>query len=190
MKHLLQKKILNKIIKTLSKHDFVIGIVLYGSYAREDFWAKSDIDLFILITDTEYLNKTSDIFAEIRTNRPLQPVIRSINELSKTDITLLKNIFTEGKVLYWKSTYDIQVSNILNLRPYIIFNFHLSDKKQNSKAQFDYALYGKNNKGLLSECEGKKLSKSCVILPYHNMKKISKLFHKYKVKHEGIPVWK
>lgn len=190
MKHLLQKRILDKVINVLSSYDFVNGIVLYGSYARGDFGPKSDIDVCVLISNVRYLTTTNDALAAIKTRRPIQPLIRSIAELLKTDATLLSDILKQGKILYWKNTVDIHVSTILKLKPYTIFSFSLLNKAHKTKVRFDYALYGKKADGLLSQYEGRKLSTSCVMVPYAHTKRIIRMFRQYDIKYERIDLWK
>ena len=70
MKDLLQKASLKKVTNALKDQDYVLGIFLYGSFARGDFGPKSDIDIFIIISNKIYLNKTNDILASLETKRP------------------------------------------------------------------------------------------------------------------------
>jgi len=89
------KRMLKKIAKELSKIEDVKAIFLYGSLARGEFTSRSDVDLFILTTEhktqKEIQDKTIELESEI--GRNIQPTIRTIVELQKTDTGLLQNIF-------------------------------------------------------------------------------------------------
>ena len=95
------KKIYKKIAKELSKIADIKVVVLYGSFARGEPTSRSDIDLLVLTTESkiqeEVQNKVIELESEI--DRNIQPTIRTISELQKTDSGLLQNIFEEGKIL-------------------------------------------------------------------------------------------
>lgn len=189
MKNLPQKNVLHKLVNTLSKFDYVIGIILYGSFARGDFGAKSDIDIFIIITEDKYSNEIDDILASLKTKRPFQPVVRSLNRLEKTNGTLLQNMFREGKIIYWNNLVDLDSSHLLKLSPNIIYTFSLAKLKQKTKSRFDYILYGKKVTGLIKGINGRVLSKSCVMIPYKYKKNIEKLFNRFNVVYSMINIW-
>ena len=94
------KRILKKIAKKLSEIEDVKAVILYGSLARDEYTSRSDIDLFILTTksETQDLIHNKIIELENETGRNIQPTIRTLNELHKTDTGLLQNIFQEGKI--------------------------------------------------------------------------------------------
>ena len=191
------KRILKKIAKELSRIEDVKAVILYGSLARGGFTSRSDIDLFILTTDgktqKEVENKVIELETEI--GRNIQPTIRTIVELQKTDTGLLQNIFQEGKILYLKEPSDIPSAILLQQKPYLIYSFQISSLPQKDKARFNRQLYeqirkGYKYKGLLQEIGGQKLSAGCVMIPYEQKEKIEKFFKKFKVKFEQLKVWK
>lgn len=189
MKDLLQKTSLKKVTNALKDQDCVLGILLYGSFARGDFGPRSDIDIFIIISNKIYLNKTNDILASLETKRPLQPVIRALSELEKSDNILLQKIFQEGKLIYWNSLIDLPAYTILKIKPYTIFTFELIKHTQNTKNKFNYLLYGKKLDGLIYKLGGKKLSSSCVQVPFDKHKDILKVFNKFNIKHNSSDIW-
>jgi len=191
------KRILKKIAKKFSKVEDVKSVILYGSLARGEFTSRSDIDLFILTTkdktQIEILDKVIEFEPEI--GRNIQPTIRTIAELQKTDTGLLQNIFQEGKILYLKEPYDIPSAILLQQKPYLIYSFQISSLLQKDKARFNRQLYeqkrkGYKYKGLLQEIGGQKLSAGCVMIPYVQKQKIEKFFKKFKVGFEQLKVWK
>jgi predicted nucleotidyltransferase len=191
------QQILKKITKDLSKIPDLKLVVLYGSYARGENTSRSDIDLFILTTkiktQEEIQNKVIGLESEV--GRNIQPTIRTISELQKTDSGLLQNIFKEGKVLYLREPAEIPSTLLLQQKPYIIYSFRISKLSQRDKVRFNRSLYeqkrkGYKYKGLLNELGGKKLSSGCVMVPNNQKEKIEKFFKKLNVKFEQLKVWK
>jgi len=191
------KRMLKKIAKELSKIEDVKVIILYGSLARGEFTSRSDVDLFILTTDYNTQKEIHDKVIELESEigRNIQPTIRTLAELHKTDTGLLQNIFQEGKILYLREPSDIPSAILLQQKPYLIYSFQISSLLQKEKARFNRQLYeqtreGYNYKGLLQEIGGQKLSAGCVMMPYEQKDKIEKFFKKFKVKFEQLKVWK
>jgi len=191
------KRILKKIAKELSKIKDVKAVILYGSLARGEFTSRSDIDLFILTTDNktrkEVLDKVIELESEI--GRNIQPTIRTVAELQKTDTGLLQNIFQEGKILYLREPSDIPSALLLQQKPYLIYSFQISSLTQKDKARFNRQLYeqtrkGYRYKGLLQEIGGQKLSSGCVMISYEQRERIERLFKKFRVKFDQLKVWK
>lgn len=191
------QRILKKITKDLSEIPDLKLVVLYGSYARGENTSRSDIDLFILTTkiktQEEIQNKVIGLESEV--GRNIQPTIRTISELQKTDSGLLQNIFKEGKVLYLREPAEISSTLLLQQKPYIIYSFRISKLSQRDKVRFNRSLYeqkrkGYKYKGLLNELGGKKLSSGCVMVPNNQKEKIEKFFKKLNVKFEQLKVWK
>ncbi len=191
------KRILKKITTDLSEIPDLKLVVLYGSYARGENTSRSDIDLFILTTkiktQEEIQNKVIGLESEV--GRNIQPTIRTISELQKTDSGLLQNIFKEGKVLYLREPAEIPSTLLLQQKPYIIYSFRINKLSQRDKVRFNRSLYeqkrkGYKYKGLLNELGGKKLSSGCVMVPNNQKEKIEKFFKKLNVKFEQLKVWK
>lgn len=191
------KRILKKIAKELSKIEDVKAVILYGSLARGEFTSRSDVDLFILTTEYKTQKEIHDKVIELESEigRNIQPTIRTIVELQKTDTGLLQNIFQEGKILYLREPSDIPSAILLQQKPYLIYSFQINSLLQKEKVRFNRQLYeqtrkGYKYKGLLQKIGGQKLSAGCVMIPYEQKEKIEKFFKKFKVKFEQLKVWK
>ena len=190
-------RIFKKIVKELSRLDDVKSIILYGSFARNEATSRSDIDLLVLISEKRTIKTVQDaiIRLESEIGRNIQPTIRTLKELEKTDSGLLQNIFQEGKILYLKEPTQIPSSLILENKPQMIYTFQISNLNQNRKAKFNNEFYGRKKgkyvyKGLLDQVGGRKLSSGCVLVPCPEIKRIEKFFNGFKVKYERLKVWK
>ena len=191
------KRILKKIAKELSRIEDVKAVILYGSLARGEFTSRSDIDLFILTTDDKTQREVEDkvIKLESEIGRNIQPTIRTIDELQKTDTGLLQNIFQEGKILYLKEPSDIPSAILLQQKPFLIYSFQISSLPQKDKVRFNRQLYEQTKKdykykGILHEIGGQRLSSGCIMIPHMQKETIEKFFKKFKVKFEQLKVWK
>lgn len=188
---------LKKITGELAKIDDVKAVVLYGSFARKEDTSRSDMDLFILTTSKNTLREIQDKVIELekRTGQIIQPTVRTIEDLQKTDTGLLQNIFQEGKVLYLKEAPELPSAILLEQKPHLIYSFQLNNLDQNEKAQFNSSFYGRvkdkyQYSGFLNEVKGQKLASGCVMIPHTEKSKIEKFFHKFKIKFKQVKVWK
>lgn len=191
------KRILKKITKELSRIGDLRAIILYGGFARGEYTSRSDIDLFILTTAKKTQREIQDRIIELESEigRNIQPTIRTIDELQKTDSGLLRNIFQEGKILYLKEPLEFPSALLLQQKPCLIYSFQISGLSQKEKAKFNRHLYeqrrkGYRYKGLLQKIGGQRLSAGCVMVPYMQREKIEKFFKKFKVKFKQQRVWK
>lgn len=191
------KRILKKIIKELSAIEDIKAIVLYGGFARGEYTSRSDIDLFILTTKRKTQREIQDRVIELESEigRNIQPTIRTINELQKTDTGLLQNVFQEGKILYLRELAEVPSAMLLQQKPHLIYSFQINSLAQKDKAKFNRQLYeqtrkGYKYKGFLQEIGGQKLSAGCVMIPHTQKEKIEKFFKRFKVKFEQLKVWK
>ncbi len=79
-------------------------VVLFGSFARGDYHAMSDIDLLI-VKDTErpFLDRISDVLALCDYDVPLEPLIYTPEELQRMleeGNSFLQTVLEEGIVVY------------------------------------------------------------------------------------------
>lgn len=190
-------RILRKIVRELSKIDDIRAIILFGSFARKEATLRSDIDLFILTTDNKTIKEVQEKIIEIESDigRNIQPTVRTIKQLQKTDTGLLQNIFQEGKALYLKEPIEIPSALLLEQKPYLIYSFHITDLHQKDKAKFNNSFYGriKNKyeyKGFLKKIGGQKLSSGCVMVSHTQKSEIEKFFKKFKVKSKQVKIWR
>ncbi|OIN96546.1 hypothetical protein AUJ66_05885 [Candidatus Desantisbacteria bacterium CG1_02_38_46] len=197
MKKLNLKSISKKIAGALLKISDVRAIVLYGSFARGDFGPKSDIDLFIITGKKDTIDQVEKEIVQLEQeiSKSIQPTIRTIEELEKTDTGLLQNVFQEGKVLYTKEPLEISAVSLLEQKPYIISSFNLNSLSQKQKAAFNRELYEQTKgkytyKGLLKELGGEKISPGCVMIPHNKEEMLLKFFRKYRVKFIQTKIWK
>lgn len=81
-----------------------LRVVLYGSYARGDFNADSDVDLLILKeTNERFIDRIASALAVTGARIPVEPIVytpEEIEEMRARRSGLLADAEREGKVLY------------------------------------------------------------------------------------------
>ena len=195
MKRLKNKSIYKKTVARLSTIKDLKAIILYGSFAREDYGPRSDIDLMLITTRKETIEELQDAIISLELGRSIQPVIRTEKELAETDTGLLQNLFLDGKILFLREPLDIDVSALLQLKPFLVYTLDLGNLDQKTKAKFNRAFYPRMRKnyyypGVLVELKGEKLASGCVMVPFSKKKAVEKFFKLHKVKFNSLRMWK
>ena len=195
MNRLKNKNIYKKIVARLSTIHDLKAIVLYGSFARGDYGPRSDIDLMLITTKKETIEELQDAIISLELGRSIQPVIRTEKELAETDTGLLQNLILEGKLLFLREPFDIEVSSLLQLKPFLIYTFDLGNLDQKTKAKFNRAFYPRvrenyNYPGFLAEQKGEKLASGCIMVPFSKKNTVDKFFKSRKVKYNSLRLWK
>lgn len=189
------KRILKKIVSTLSTIKDVKAIILYGSFAREDYGPRSDIDLVLITNKKEAIEDIQNAIVSLDVGRSIQPIVRTEKEITETDSGLLQNLFLEGKVLFLREPIDIHVAALLQLKPFLIYTFDLAHLDQKTKARFNRTFYPRRRDnyeypGLLSTLKGEKLASGCITVPFSEKKAAEKFFRSFKVKANAVRIWK
>ncbi len=189
------KRVLKKIVSTLSSIKDLKGIFLYGSFARGDYGPRSDIDLMLITNKKESVEEIQNMVISLELGRNIQPTIRTEKELAETDSGLLQNIFLDGKALFLREPLDVNVSMLLHIRPFLVYTFDLSKLDQKTKAKFNRAFYPRMHEnydypGVLKKLNGEKLASGCIMVPSSEKKDIEKFFNSYKINFKAERMWK
>lgn len=190
------QRIFKQISRELSSISEIRLVILYGSYARGDFGLKSDLDLFILTSKSNAVEKIHNAIIRIedKIGKSIQPTIRTGEEFEKTDSGLLQNLLREGKILFLRDFYEISAVTLLKQKPFIIYSFRINSLSQKNKAKFNREFYARTKKqyeyrGLLQKLGGEKLASGCIMIPFRAKNEMEKIFKKYKIKHETKNIW-
>ena len=190
------QRIFKQISRELSLISEIRLVILYGSYARGDFSPKSDLDLFILTSKSNAVEKIHNAIIQIedKIGKSIQPTIRTGEEFEKTDSGLLQNLLREGKILFLRGFYEISAVTLLKQKPFIIFSFRINSLSQKNKAKFNREFYSRTKKkyeykGLLQKLGGEKLASGCIMIPFKANNGMEKFFNKYKIRYEKKNIW-
>ncbi|MFH0955464.1 MAG: nucleotidyltransferase domain-containing protein [Candidatus Micrarchaeota archaeon] len=112
-----ERVFLERIAKTIQKDSLlkakeVIAVVLYGSFARQNIGAASDIDVLV-VTEHELNEKhpANKAWERLYTKLPLTPSIafmtqQEIQQRIKANDSYIRNIFREGKPIKGSDWFD------------------------------------------------------------------------------------
>lgn len=187
------KRDINKLVHALQSIQGIDAAIVYGSIARGDYGPSSDIDVLLILDTLETEDIALDLLAGLELNRAVQPIVRTRKQLEATDSGLVENIFQEGMVLFARVPLNIPAASILDVHPWVLYRFELTDLPQKEKARFNRQLYSstKHNGsgGLLGELGGKRLARGCVVVPASAQKRIDALFRRFRVQARGMDIW-
>ncbi|MFH0701720.1 MAG: nucleotidyltransferase domain-containing protein [Candidatus Woesearchaeota archaeon] len=166
-------------------------IILFGSVARGDFNAESDIDLFVDADETleKEVEKNLALFKSSQAGKIWRlkgirnEISLKVGELQKW--SLHREVISSGILLYGK--YQEIPPNI---KYYLLVNIDVSKMKNNQQMTIWRKLYGYTQKvgkkiyigkGLIEKSGGKKLGKAIFLVPMEHRQEIMTFLNKNKV---------
>ena len=173
-------------------------IILFGSVARDEGTKESDIDIFI-----ELKKKTKN------TEKKIKKVLQDFYQSREAMLFKAKGIENKiniklGKLREWEELYkSIASTGIILYGPYEIkelpsgvkqYTIIFWDKIGKNRGAFLNKIYGFKIKnkvyvGLLSKFNGKRIGKSCIMLPTQYKRDIFRLLRAYKVRAKTIEIF-
>jgi len=196
------KDVVFDFVKNIVNIEEIIQIILFGSVAKEEADARSDIDFFIILDrkNKNIQKQIQDIAYKIEKDydRNIQLTF-SEESLKGFDESFLEDIFTNGMIIFSRK-HSIKVKS-LKLNPFVIFSFSLKNLTQSDKMKIKRALYGGKSyskykkkiyktkvTGLLTE--ENKLGKGSLIIERNKSKTIEKIFRRFDLEYKKMEVWK
>jgi len=157
---------LNKVVDELAKIQGVVGVFLFGSFARGDYDAYSDYDLLVLFEDKPSMWRNWDeLFRAVGGLKiNLHAIPEALEELKAANPVFLEELYTHGKVLFAKFPMEV-FSKPVKLKPFWLIVYDMSGLSYKDKMKVVYFLYKKGGAGVVAEVGGIKLSEGCVFIP-------------------------
>jgi predicted nucleotidyltransferase len=173
-------------------------ITLFGSVSKNNSEKDSDVDIFI-----EIGKKTKKTEVEIK------QVLEKFYKSREATLFKIKGIYNKinikiGKLEEWKDLERSIASDGIILYGKYESKSNPSDSKHNIIIFWDkigknrgaflnkiygFKIKGKNYEGLLSKYSGKKLGKSCIMIPINYKEDIFRLIEEYQVNAKSIEVF-
>lgn len=193
--------------KEVSKIPKVHSIVLFGSVARGEADARSDID-FLVVFDTERSPKrlperrrvsavALDLEKKFGKNISLVFTNRSFEGLDKQ---LVDTVLREGIVLY--GGFPKVYAEKLELEPFVLVYFSLKKLDRGAKMRVKRALYGyrtvkrvggkqyvSEDEGLLARIGGRRTGVASVLVPARAFKELKRALERFGAEYEKLDVW-
>jgi predicted nucleotidyltransferase len=157
---------LNKIVDTLSKIQGVIGVFLFGSFARGDYDAYSDYDLLVVFEDKALMWRNwNGLFQAVgNLKMHLHVIPQTLEELKAANPVFLEELFTHGKVLFAKIPLEVFLKPA-KLKAFCLVIYDMSGLSYKEKMKVVYFLYKKEGTGTVTKVGGVKLHEGCLLVP-------------------------
>lgn len=176
----------------------ILQIILFGSVARGEDKADSDIDIAIIhnLKNIEAIKTSVNKFV----HEKIQVVYMNIDRLPK-EIELVSALAGEGLLLYGKP-FKV-VLNKKEIKPFILITYDTTSLEKNKRMLLNRALYGSisksryKNKTYKSEFKGVmahsgivKLTKACLLAEPKKAVVIRGVLKEFNVKYKEELIWK
>ena len=190
-------------LSKLGNGENIIAVVVFGSVAREDVDEESDVDVCIILENLDRQfketigNKILDL--EKKHNKNIQ-VIFTDRDMSGVERYLVESILSEGKILEGKlPPIPIQT---LELEPYVIIRYDLSNLNQAGKMHVRRELFGQETKknykgkryisckkGLVEKNGGERIGIASLMVKTHVASEIEKFLARSGAKVRKFRIW-
>lgn len=186
------------LINNLDDEKDIKKIILFGSVARNSAEMDSDIDIFIEVKrkNKKIEDKIKQILERFYKSREVllfktKGIDNKINiKIGKLEEwkDLSRSIASDGIVLYGK--YESK-SIPSGAKHFIIIFWDKIGKNRGAFLNkiYGFKIKGKNYEGMITKFSGKKLGKSCIMIPTEYKEDIFKLIKKHKVIAKSIEVF-
>lgn len=142
---------LDTLVQRLRGLDDVVGIIVFGSYARGEFGRTSDVDLLIAFHGQErpeltpigqsVLRVVGDVTAEARLPMDLSPLLISIDRPEDLGPDLISNIWGDGVILYGRMAALARLQPP-GLNPWVIVRFSVARASPTDRVRLSRRLHG------------------------------------------------
>jgi len=181
----------------------VLLIALYGSVARGEHDKRSDIDILMVYESREAQERAYEKMMRLlpELDAKVQLHETNVEDMETEDRNFIENVFREGLVLMAKPALKIPVERILSLKPFSLFTYSVKGLEQSKIMALRRALYTYRGKKKVGEKEyeytyngivskyGRKLGKSCFIVPNEAAKSVRAIFERLNIPYEETTVW-
>lgn len=180
------------------KADKISKIILFGSVARNQHDEESDIDVFIdTKEDPKTIRTLQELFESSEEHKKFKllgvktPISLHIDNLSNRKH--LKRSMIGNSILLYSEFHEAPEGKM-----YALFTLTSPKLSQKNKLKFWRNFYGHKQaiggktyltRGLISELDGKKISKGVFMVPFDHSKKIQEHLRKHKIKHTIMEIW-
>jgi predicted nucleotidyltransferase len=157
---------LNSVVDVLSRIHGVVGVFLFGSFARGDYDEYSDYDLLTLFEDKASMWQNWDkLFQSVtRLKMNLHVIPETLEELKAANPVFLDELHKHGRVLFAKFPLEV-FSEPARLKTFSLIIYNMHGLSHSDKMKTIYFLYRKNGQGVVAQTGGKRLGESCFLIP-------------------------
>lgn len=185
---------LSRIVDAIKIVDGIIGIILFGSVAKEKADQGSDIDLLVLFKDENAMRRNEwEVTRRIPPDIFTQSICVCPSTLKAVNPVFLQSVLEDGIILYMQHPLDLRL-RLASTVTYLIVSYSLEGLPQREKQKIDYRLFGKvvgerGYVGLIEKHGGKRLGRGCFFIPKESSESIMSFLNKHNLKYELMEVY-
>ncbi|MEM4360204.1 MAG: nucleotidyltransferase domain-containing protein [Candidatus Bilamarchaeaceae archaeon] len=193
------ERALRRIEEQLAARNEIVGIVVFGSYARGEFGKTSDVDLLILFEGYQHPETTTagsaalrvvgEIEAAERLPMHIAPLLASVDLPHELGPDLLHDIWADGVVLYAKAGALARLQP-KGLAPYVLVRFSLRGAPDKEKVRLSRRLHGSKGKGGILGPQAITLGRGVVLVPANQQAILREVLDEAGATYDMIQVWR
>ena len=191
-----------KEIKDVSKeYSEIESIIIFGSVARDQAGKESDLDVCIVLKNENTKNNISNKILDIEKKHDKNiNLVFTDSSFKGLDRQFVETILREGITIYGK-TPDASIQQ-LELEPYEIIKFDLSNLDQSKKMKIKRLLYGtktkkkykgkiytSEQKGMVEELGGLRIGIASILIPEKKSWELENILRENGVSLRKITIW-
>lgn len=182
--------ILKRVVDVLSKFEGVVGVFLFGSYARGDYDEYSDYDLLVLFEDKSSMWRSwDDLFRAVGDFKMnLHVIPETLEEFKNANPVFVEELIKFGKVLFAKFPMEVFLKP-LRLKPYYLIFYDMVGLSYKDKMRVFYFLYRKGGGGLVAKSCGVKLNEGSILVPINMAEEVLKALNDLGVKTRKLEIF-
>ncbi|MGB9694214.1 MAG: nucleotidyltransferase domain-containing protein [Fervidobacterium sp.] len=181
---------LKGIVDILSKFEGVVGVILFGSFARGDYDDYSDYDLLVLFEGKSSMWRCwDDLFKAVGTFRiNLHVIPETLEEFRNANPVFLEELLKYGKVLFARLPMEVFLKPV-KLKPFCLIFYEMAGLSYKDKMRLSYLLYRKKGEGLVARSGGAKFGEGCILVSSVMAEEILKVLEDFGVKTRKLEVF-
>lgn len=181
------RKLKRELRSFLAKESLLVDIFLFGS-ALKGKRRPGDIDAVALFREKDF-ERIENIVYSIKKYCEKQGIKLHIEPLVVDKMfsePVYKSILHEG----FSVRNGKRVSELMGVKPFVIFSYSLEGKTPSEKVRFSYALYGRQKgEGFAKEIGGEEMGRGVILIPVEKSDAVKEFFGTWSVKFRERRVW-
>jgi predicted nucleotidyltransferase len=178
--------------------DGVVGVVLFGSYARGEFGRKSDVDVLVLVQPGEVLPTVRSVVVRIaleaetthRLPMHIALLVAAAQTPDELGDDLLHALWSDGIILYAQAAALARLQPT-GLAPWVVLRFSAAGLSPSRRVQLSRLVHGRA-RGQLGKVQppGLLLGRGAALVPPEQAAALRTLFDELGVVYDAVPVWR
>ena len=191
----MNNKLIEKAVEKLKDLPKLKAIILFGSYARDEQDARSDIDLLIVLDSPHPKKYLKEIIQRISNIDDKVIISPRVTNLKDYDTSFFQNVLREGIILHGSLPVD---PIKLALKPYRLIHYAFEGLKNTTKVKISRRVYGyysiKGKKKYyypgLKDDEGVSVLPTATVIVPESHRWFSEFLKRENVKYTEEKIWK